>query len=266
MKIAIQLYSLRDEMVKDFEGTLKKVSEMGYEGVEFAGTLGQPPSEIKKLCDDLNLVPISAHIPFVDMMNNEGVLEYYKEIGCEYVVIPYLTEEYRPDGEKFGELIEGAKKLSKKAEELGLTLCYHNHDFEFVKIGQEYALDYIYRQVPQLSTQIDTCWSTVAGVDTCKYLEKYTGRVKIVHLKDFTGTKSENMYKLIGIDDDKKQETDGNFEFRPLGMGTQNFPAIIEASEKAGASWVVYEMDDPSMGKTPLECAKISIDYLKTIM
>ena len=86
----------------------------------------------------------------------------------------------------------------------------------------------------------------------------------MVHLKDFYGEKSENMYELIGIKNDKPQRP-SNFEFRPVGSGLQNFPAILEAAEKAGASWVVVEQDKPSMDLTPLECIQKSREYLRTL-
>ena len=83
-----------------------------------------------------------------------------------------------------------------------MQLCYHNHDFEFVKLNGEYALDILYKEVPAdiLETEVDTCWVKVAGEDPGAYLRKYTGRAHIVHLKDFSGEKSEHMYALIGID------------------------------------------------------------------
>lgn len=265
--IAVQLYSVRDDMAADFKGTLEKVKAMGYDGVEFAGLFGKTGTEIKEMCKEIGLVPISAHVPFVDMMADPTILETYKEIGCEYVVIPYLTEEYRPGQAKFAEVIEGAKMLGKKANELGMKLAYHNHDFEFEKIGGEYALDILYREVSAdlLETQLDTCWVNVGGENPADYVRKYAGRVNILHLKDFVGSKSENMYALIGIDEDEKKDTQGKFEFRPVGSGVQDFPAILEAAAEAGTKWVVVEQDSPSMGLTPMECIKSGIDYLKTL-
>ncbi len=265
--IAIQLYSVRDDMAADFEGTLKKVKALGYDGVEFAGLFGKSAAEIKKMCEEIGLVPISAHVPFVDMMANPDLLDVYAEIGCKYVVIPYLTEEYRPGNDKFNEVIEGAKVLGAKANSLGMKLCYHNHDFEFVKVDGEYALDILYKEVPAdlLHTEIDTCWVNVGGENPAEYVRKYTGRAEIVHLKDFVGSKSENMYALIGIDENEKKDTQGKFEFRPVGSGVQNFPAILEAAKDAGALWVVVEQDQPSMGLSPLECAEKSINYLKSL-
>lgn len=265
--IALQLYSFREELQKDFEGTMKKVAALGYDGVEFAGLYEHDAEEIKALCKALNLVPLSAHVPFVDMMANPNLLETYAQIGCQYVVIPYLTEEYRPGQAKFSEVIEGAKMLGEKAKSLGMKLCYHNHDFEFVKIDGEYALDILYKEVPAdlLQTEIDTCWVNVGGENPAEYVRKYAGRAEVVHLKDFAGQKSEHMYELIGIEDDKKNEDAGAFEFRPVGYGKQDFPAILAASEDAGTKWVVVEQDQPSMGKTPIECAEMSIQYLKSL-
>lgn len=265
--IAIQLYSLRDDMAADFEGTLKKVKAMGYDGVEFAGLYGKTAAEAKALCAENGLVPISAHVPFVDMIADPSILETYAEIGCEFVVIPYLTEEYRPGNEKFGEVIEGAKMLGAKANSLGMKLAYHNHDFEFVKIDGEYALDILYKEVPadMLQPQIDTCWVNVGGEDPADYIRKYAGRIEIVHLKDFVGGKTENMYALIGLDDDEEKDAGGKFEFRPVGSGKQDFPAILAASKEVGARWVVVEQDNPSMDKTPLECAEMSINYLHSL-
>ena len=265
--IALQLYTVRENMATDFEGTLKKVKKMGYEGVEFAGLFGKTAKEVKAMCETIGLIPVSAHVPFLDMMNDPSILKIYAEIGCEYVVIPYLIEEYRPGQEKFNEVIEGAKILGEKANALGLKLAYHNHDFEFEKINGEYALDILYKEVPAslLQTQLDTCWVNVGGESPVAYLKKYAGRAEMVHLKDFVGNKSENMYELIGIDEGRKKETVGKFEFRPLGSGIQDFPAILIAAEEAGAKWVIVEQDKPSLGLTPLECAKSSIDFLKTL-
>lgn len=265
--IALQLYSVRDEMAADFEGTLKKVKALGYDGVEFAGLFGKTAAEIKKMCAEIGLTPISAHVPFADMIADPDLLKTYAEIGCEFVVIPYLTEEYRPGADRFGEVIEGARLLGEKANALGMKLCYHNHDFEFVKLDGEYALDILYKEVPAelLETQLDTCWVNVGGENPAEYVRKYAGRVNILHLKDFVGGKSENMYALIGIDENEKKETAGKFEFRPLGKGVQDFPAILAAAKESGTRWVVVEQDSPSMGKTPLECAEISINYLKSL-
>lgn len=269
--IALQLYSVREDMEQDFEGTLKKVKELGYDGVEFAGLFGKSAAEVKALVEKYDLVPISAHVPFVDMMADpEKVLGDYAEIGCKFVAIPYLTEEYRPGTDGFQKTIDGARLLGEIAKKKGMQLLYHNHNFEFVKLDGKYALDVLYDTIPAdlLQTELDTCWVKVGGEDPCAYLRKYAGRSPVVHLKDFykAGEGKDGMYELIGIQSTEKAADRSSFEFRPLGKGMQDFAAILKATEDAGAQWVVVEQDRPSMEKTPMECAEISIQYLNDLM
>lgn len=263
-KIAVQLYSVRDDLKNDFYGTLKKVKEFGYSGVEFAGLFDNDPKDVKKMCDEIGLVPLSAHVPFQSILDDmDAVIDCYKTIGCKYVVIPYLTEEYRPGNEGFKKVIDTAKVFGKKLKENGMILQYHNHDFEFLKVDGEYALDILYKEVDAslLQTQLDVCWVNVGGENPAKYIEKYSGRTPTVHLKDFAGKKSDNMYALIGINDDEKLSS-GEFQFRPLGYGLNDFVSIINAADKSGAEWYIVEQDSPSMDKTAMECIQMSINYL----
>jgi sugar phosphate isomerase/epimerase len=268
LPIAIQLYTLRDDCAADFKGTLKKVKEMGYDGVEFAGLNGLSAAEVKSMCDELGLTPISAHVPYYDMVADpEGVLRTYAEIGCRYVAIPYLTPECRPGTDGFVKVVENAAMLGKVARDLGMTLLYHNHDFEFEKIDGKYALEILYDTVPAdlLQTELDTCWVRVGGEDPAPYVRKFAGRTPIVHLKDYAGGKSEHMYELIGIESEEKASEEKPFEFRPVGFGVQDVPGIIAAATEGGAGWLVVEQDQPSMGLTPLQCAEKSINYLRSL-
>ncbi len=266
LPIGVQVYSVRDAASADLYDTLKKIKSMGYDGVEFAGLYGHTPDEIKKWCLEIGLTPISAHVPFVDMLKDPmGVLRQYAEIGCKYVAVPYLISEHRPEHENFPYIVEFIGILCKTAKALGMTMLYHNHDFEFVKVNEKYALDILYDTIPAelLQTELDTCWVNVGGEDPSEYIKKYSGRAPVVHLKDFAGEKSDDMYELIGIE--KKAPTrPSGFEFRPVGKGNQDFPSILEAAKAAGAEWVVVEQDQATMGLTPLESIKTSIDYLKS--
>ena len=265
--IAVQLYSVRQEAQADLFGTLSKIKEMGYNGVEFAGLYDHSPADVRRMCEEIGLVPVSAHVPYTDMLANpEKVIGQYAEIGCKYIAVPYLTPEHRPGTPAFPEVIKNIAYLGSIAKSFGIQLLYHNHDFEFVKIDGKYALDILYEEVGAdlLATELDTCWVNVGGVNPAEYIRKYTGRSPVVHLKDFYGEKSDDMYELIGIDSKPPKRPSG-FEFRPAGKGLQNFPEILAAAHDAGANWVVVEQDKPSMGLTPLESIKASIDYLKTI-
>lgn len=268
LPIALQLYSVRHGMKSDLPTTLKRVKEMGYDGVEFAGLFHYDPAEIRALCEENGLVPISAHVPLAEMLEDaEGTFQKYAAIGVRFVAVPYLPEEYRPGAEKFAEVIESIKKFGTIAKKHGIQLLYHNHDFEFVKLDGEYALDLLYREVDAdlLQTELDTCWVNVGGENPSDYVRKYAGRAPIVHLKDFVGAKSANMYELIGDSTAKADAAPEKFDFRPVGYGKQDFPAILAAAKDAGAAWVVVEQDSPSMGLDEMACAQKSIEYLKSL-
>lgn len=268
--VALQLYSVRGDLKADFLGTLCKVSEMGFDGVEYAGLYGYEPSQIKHWCDSLGLVSISAHVPLAEMLADiDKVIADYKTLGCEYIVVPYVTEERRPGGELFLQMVEEIRAIGEKVKDAGLVLLYHNHDFEFKKLENgQCGLDYLYENVPAdlLQTQLDQCWVKYAGYDPVEYLQKYSGRSPVVHLKDFyvEGKQEGDPYALIGLNEGEKKANTA-FEFRPLGHGVQDIPSIIAASKAAGSKWFVVEQDKPSMGKTALECAKMSIDYLNSL-
>jgi sugar phosphate isomerase/epimerase len=265
LPIALQLYSIRRELNEDFEGMLKKVKVLGYDGVEFAGLYGKKADEVRDIVEKIGLTPISAHVPLAEMLADpDGTLEQYHTIGCQYVAVPWLEEKRRPGSAEYAETVEAIKRLTGLAKKHGLQLLYHNHDFEFVKIGGEYALDLLYENIPELMTELDTCWVAVAGEDPAKYLEKYTLRAPVVHLKDYfmPGRKPDQMYELIGSAVNTSRGGE-QFEFRPMGQGMQHFAKITDAAIKAGSRWFVIEQDEPSMGKTPLECAEMSIQYLR---
>ena len=268
MKLGLQLYSVREDLEKDFLGTLKKVKEIGYEGGELAGLYGKTAKEVKEAFKEADLIPISAHVAYQDLIPNiEETVKIYYEIGCKYIVIPYLPENLRYGTDKYPDVVCDIRKIGEVCAKFDITLLYHNHDFEFAKNEDgNYVLDVLYEEIPEniLQTEIDTCWVNVAGENPCDYVRKYTGRAPVVHLKDFYGEKNKNMYKLIGIDSEEK-EVENTFEFRPLGYGKQDVQAIVDAAKDAGASWVIAEQDEPSMGKSRMECAEMSYKYMQTI-
>ena len=166
LPIAVQIYSVRDDAEKDFRATLQQIKEMGYDGVEFAGLYGYTPAQVKQMCEEIGLIPISAHVPYFDILQNpEGVLSQYAEIGCKFVALPYLTPDCRPGTDGFSDVVKNAEMIGKVAKSLGMMLLYHNHDFEFDKIDGKYALDILYDTVPAdlLQTELDTCWVNVGG-------------------------------------------------------------------------------------------------------
>jgi len=269
MKIALQLYSVRDFAEKDFKSVLEKVKAMGYEGVEFAGLNGCSPEEVRDMVLAVGLEPVSAHVPIPDLVADPaGVIAAYKKIGCKYIAIPWLDEPSRPGNADWDKTKADIAMIAQECEKQGIILLYHNHDFEFLKdeTTGEFALDQLYREIPTLETQIDTCWVKVAGEDPAAYVRKYKGRAPLVHLKDFMleGEKPSQMYELIGVDESAKEQ-ESAFELRPLGYGVQDIASLVDAAAYSGAIWVVVEQDFPSLGKTSLECVQMSMESLAKI-
>jgi len=250
LPVALQIYTVRDYAAKDFRGTMQAVKDMGYDYVEMGELFGMCSCEVKAILDEIGLEAVSVHAPLAELAADmETAIDKYKVLGCKYIAIPYLGEGSRPGDDGFAQVLADIKAVGALCHSKGMTLLYHNHDFEFVKLASgEYAFDYMYSNVDSdyLQTEIDTCWVKVGGECPSGYIRKYSGRCPVVHLKDFAGKKSED------------------FAFRPIGYGVQDIPAILEASVESGALYIVVEQDS-SDDCTSLEAAEMSRKYLKTL-
>ncbi|MBQ8351415.1 MAG: sugar phosphate isomerase/epimerase [Clostridia bacterium] len=271
-KVGLQLYSVRDQMEKDMEGTLKAVKEMGYDYVEFAGYFGKSAEEIRALLDKYSLTCISVHqgLDFYEE-GGQSAAEYIKTLGAKYSAIPWYQAEKlagSPEWEETKAIFNRCGELLKKN---GIQMLYHNHDFEFVKVDGKYKHDYLMEEISRdlLKPEFDTCWVRYAGEDPCKYLDLYAGDVEVLHLKDFTCKKLANgpAYALIDAEGNpikgvSKEENE--FRFRPVGQGMQDFPAILTAAEKAGTEYIIVEQDQ-TYELPSLEAVRQSREYLKTL-
>lgn len=267
LPIGLQLYSLREQAAQDLAHTLETVRDMGYTGIEFAGLYGHSPEEVKTLLQLYQLTPVSAHVPLAELLADiPGTVAAYKTIGCPYIAIPWLEEARRPGHELYEDTLEAIRDIAQECQRQGIQLLYHNHDFEFVKVDGEYALDRMYSTIPAqlLQTELDTCWVRVGGEDPCAYLRKYAGRAPIVHLKDYymEGEDAGPKYELIGAAPQQPKADRSTFEFRAVGSGLQDMRAIVKAAEEAGAHWLIVELDRPPAGQTAEEAVQASITYL----
>lgn len=273
LPVGIQVYGLRDFLEntpENFENVMRKVKELGYDGVELAGLYGLEAGYIKKVLDEIGLVPISAHVPFAEMMENlDQIIEDYSVIGVKYLVMPYMAEEYRPvNPAGFEGFLPLLREVGKKIHEAGMTFLYHNHDFEFVKLPDgRWGYDAMFEAIPHdaLMSELDTCWCDVATGEAPEFVRKYTNRIPIVHLKDYIKKgEVKNMYKLIGIETEENEGDKGYFGFRPVGFGQMIWEPVLEASIDAKAEWVIVEQDE-HYEMDPLECARKSREYLKIL-
>ena len=249
LPIAVQVYSVREEAERDFAGTMKKLGEMGYDGVELAGLYGKSAEEIRDSIKAAGLTAISAHVSYDELAGDlEKTLQDYETIGCRYIVIPWLGEDRRFGAALYEETIKGIPVISEGCKKHGMTLLYHNHDFEFAKTPDgTYALDQLYAEVPAdvLGAEPDTCWIKVGGPDPSEWLKKYSGRCPLVHVKDF------------------RRKADG-VDLLALGEGEQDFPTLVKTAKECGAQWLVIEQDDHPYG-TPMGDMKKSLNYLKEL-
>lgn len=270
LPVGIQVYNLRallQDTPERFEEIMTKVKELGYDVVELAGTYGIAPEKIREILDKVGLRAVSAHIPLAEMMaDTEACAKAYKTIGIEYAAVPYLPEEQRVGTEVYPHILEEIARIAKVFAKYDIPLLYHNHDFEFTRIENgKYALDDMYDQIPDLSAELDTCWVKVAGEQPVEYIQKYAGRLPIVHLKDFIKEGDPaNMYELIGIEVKEEEKKPGFFEFRPVGFGMQIWEPILNASVEAGAKYVIVEQDQ-WYDLCPLEAARRSREYLRIL-
>lgn len=243
--IALQFYTVRDESSKDFIGTLEKVAEIGYQGIEFAGfgDLGAP--ELKKHLDRLGLKSVGNHTGMDLLQNNlDEVIEYNLVIGSKYIICPFLKPESK---EEYLEAAEFFDMVGKKCSEKGLVFCYHNHAHEFTQYDGKYALDLMFENTDSknMQAEIDTYWVHYAGIDPVEYVLKYSGRCPLVHIKDMKGSGDSRT-------------------FTEVGTGIIDIRGIVSAADKAGAEWLIVEQDRCEIPS--LESAEISFGNLKKIV
>ena len=265
-KVGLQLFSVRDEMAQDFEGTLQKVKDMGYDYVEFAGFYEKTAEEVKAILDKIGLTAISVHQGnqlFVEQ--GKAAIDYLAKIGVKYCAIPWFgLDKWQED---FDGTIKAFTEFSAALKEAGIKLCYHNHDFELTNdIDGVHLIDKLYNTLSTdvINPEFDTCWVHYAGENPADYIEKYAGRVEIVHLKDFVCNRYANAFGEIEKVEKGKAREENGFCLKPLGLGQMDFKAVIKASIEAGAEEIVVEQDDwPE--HTSIEAARISREYLKSL-
>ena len=271
-KLGLQLYSVRDEMAKDFEGTLKKVSEMGYEYVEFAGYFDKTAEEIKAMMDKYGLKSISVHQGYEVFLEDDAQekIDFLKVLGVKYVVVPWMGVEKHKGGPENDKALNELKAVAELLKKNDMMLGYHNHEFEFGKYEDKFLLEWLLEELgDDMTPEIDTCWVHYAGINPQEYILKYKGKLPLIHLKDFVckNLAGGPVYALIDNDGKAKKAAtrdDNGFEYRPLGDGVQDIPAIIKSAEECGTEYLIVEQDGFS-DIEPMVAVKRSIDYLKSL-
>jgi len=257
-KIGLQLYTVRDLMKRDFDGTLAKVAAIGYKEVEFAGYFDHSPKDVRAAVDRRGLTAPSAHIDYKNLGEKfPEVIEAAKVVGHEYLVNPWIEEEIRkqPDGWKHAaETFNRAGEACKKA---GIQFAYNNHWFEFLPVNGKLPYDLLLTECdPNLvKMELDLCWITVGGQDPLKYFDRYPGRFPLVHVKDVKRVPPVTAGGAQDFGSSMKDMTE-------VGSGIIDWKKIFAQSDKAGIKHYFVEHDNP---KKPLESIKKSYDYLASL-
>jgi len=187
MDLALQLWSINTELEKDFYGTLKKVAEMGYKGVEFAGYGGNSAQELKVKLEEYGLISVGSHISLERIKDNlKNEIEYNLVIGSKYLTCPRANLKSYADVDNLTDILNNAATESKK---YGLQIAYHNHNQEFEKIGEEYILDLLMRNTIDVVFEIDVFWVKYAGLNPVDYIQKCGKKASLIHLKQIDAAK-----------------------------------------------------------------------------
>lgn len=241
--VCLQMYTVRDDAQRDLAATLAYVAELGYAGVELAGYAGKTAAEVKVLLDTNGLKAVGAHVG-VDQVTGkpEQTIAEAQLFGYRFVIVPWIGKPYTESLDGYRKLGAELEAIAPRYAEAGLTLCYHNHAFEFdLSEGEQTGLDILFASAPSVQAELDTFWVKKGGKDIPDYLTRLSGRVPLVHLKDMDATGS----------------------FAPVGAGTVDYPALFAAAEAAGVQYYMVEQDSCQAPLTPLESIRVSIENLK---
>ncbi len=226
--IGLQLYTLRYEMMQDFEGTLAKVAELGYKEMEFAGYHNRSAREVRRILDNNGLVSPAAHIQWAAVSTDiQREIDFAAELGQQYIVIPYLTPDERTF-DHYQRLVETLNTAGETCRDAGLKIAYHNHAFEFETTNGIIPYDYILEQTdPDLvDMELDLYWIANADIDALTYFANHPGRFSMLHVKDM----------------------DEHGRMADVGKGVINFPEIFSNADDAGFKHYIVEHDNPGDG------------------
>ena len=246
MIVGAQLYTVRDfcKTPEDLAETLKKIADIGYTSVQLSGTCAVKAEWLKKELDKNALIcPISHTAPDRILNETEAVAAEHTVFGADYVGLGMYRFNKPEEGYTYTDFLEKYRPVAKKFKQLGKLFMYHNHAIEFMKIDGELVLDKIKNDFApdELGFTLDTYWVQIGGGDPAAWLEKLSGRVPCIHLKD-------QGYGPVML---------------PIGEGNLNWDRIFLAAQTAGTKYMFVEQDKCN-DEDPFDCLRRSYEFLKS--
>src|SRR5579864_5681336 len=249
-KIGLELYTVRDALKKDFEGTLAKVAKIGYKEVELAGFFehmtgwNPPPKQARQILDSDGLAAPATHVPYTALSpeNWPKIVEASGILGHKYIVNPSIDRSLAKTADGWKRAAETFNRAGAESLKSGIQLGYHNHIEEFKPIDGKLPYDILLTETDPklLKMEMDLGWAHEAGVDPLTYFEKYPGRFPLVHVKDFTKDR-----QMVDV-----------------GKGEIDWKRIFEKADLGGIKHYFVEFDDP---KSPFDSIQASYAYLEKL-
>jgi sugar phosphate isomerase/epimerase len=243
LPVALQLYSVRDHTAKDMAGTLHQLATMGYQDLELAGYGNLTRNQLKEVIEETAQDVISIHTNLARLQNEiDDIVAESKIFGNRYVVLGSVPTELRGSAAHWREAAKTLNDIGERLHQHDLQFCYHNHAFEFEEeYDGEYGLDILFTHSDPrfVQSELDSYWVKKGGAEPVEYIEKYSGRIPLLHIKDMG--------------------TDGSFA--EIGNGTMDWEEIFAAAEANGVKHYIVEQD--TCPGDSLDSVKLSIDNLK---
>ena len=222
--ISLQFYTVRNAFAADPLGTLERVAQIGYPGIEIGGYANKNRDELIAKINELGLVVTGAHVG-IDALRNDfaGVVEENRALNNSNIIIPWSDAKYRGSLETLRQTGELLESLAQKANDEGFTLSYHNHDFELSEQHDgKTALEILFEAAPKyLKSELDVYWVKRGGKNPVEFIGKFADKLSLLHVKDMMPDES----------------------FGEVGAGVLDWPAILKAARQTNVMHYVVEQD-----------------------
>ena len=245
MEIGAQFYTVRS-MTQTTEGlaeTLKKVADIGYRTVQLSATCPYDAEWMKEQLNKNGLRCVLTHTPVPRLTGElDQVIAEHSVYGCDYIGLGWYSFD-EEKGDTYEKFLDTFAPVAQKISQSGKLFMYHNHDQEFKKIGGRLVIEKLMEDFSpaEMGFTLDTFWVQAGGGDPAQWLEKLSGRIPCIHLKDYAYGR----------------------KMAVVGEGNINFDRVFEKAEAGGTRYMLVEQDDCN-GEDPIACLRRSYAFLKS--